>query len=277
MTIYHLTQSVRGRLALARDEAERRILVRELAAAGRERLLVFGLVDDHLHAAIEAERPGYVARDFRRVIRDRRPELPLKVPNLEVVDSRAYLIRLLRYILEQPRKHGMPGPPALWTGGCFQDLVGARLLPGFSPARLANELPRFRLREVFDAVGLDPVPLPGVTDGELRRVGAERLVDLAAGVFAVGPRLAGKSRPVTAARRLAAQVARLTGIRTRAIAEALGTSLRAVRYHVQGQPDQRGIDALRRRLALEVAAAKVAQLSPTQSDSIGGSPQRGLP
>jgi hypothetical protein len=44
------------------------------------------------------------------------------------------------YLLKQPVKHGLDVHPALWTGSCFLDLIGARLIPGFSTAPLRAAL-----------------------------------------------------------------------------------------------------------------------------------------
>lgn len=193
-TTHHLSLAVRGRRALARDEAQRRALMRSIVATGRARLLLPSLVDDHLHGLARTDQPGYLARDLRKVIRTQRPDLEFKQPHLEPVGTRAYLRWLVTYLLSQPIKHGLIGHPALWTGSCFQDLVGARILDGFDPGGLWDELPRFRLREAYEIVGLTSVELAPANDEELGRAGASRLVDLAAGVFAVGPEMRGAGR-----------------------------------------------------------------------------------
>jgi hypothetical protein len=204
MSTHHMTVSTVGRLTLARSESEQRSLVRAFTRAGRERLLAFDLVDDHAHAAITGERPRMVARDLRRSLAVVRPDLKLDTPHLKLVDSRRYLRWLLTYLLVQPAKHGLEAHPALWTGSCFQDLVGARLLTGFSVAPLRAALPRLRLRDLFNDVGLENVQLRPASDDLLRRSGAGRLADLAAGVYAVDPEFAGRSSLVVAARALAA-------------------------------------------------------------------------
>lgn len=135
---------------MARDERERRLLVRRLVRVGGDRLMMFSLVDDHLHGAIRAERPGRLADD--------------------------------------------------------------------------------------DAV---------------TRVGVARLVDLAAGVYAVGPTLEGRSAPVVAARSLAVHTATRAGYGAPIIARFVGVGPRAVRYLARRRLDPRAVLALRRRLALE--------------------------
>lgn len=255
-TNYHLTIAVRGRRSLARDEAERRALVRALARVGGDRLLLFSLVDDHFHAGLRAEFAGRVGDALRRVLVARRPDLEFKPPHLEPVGTRAYLRWLVRYLIAQPERHGLGVDAALWTGSCFQDLVGARVLPGFEVTPLRNELPRLRLGGLFDALGLGTEPFRPADDDALDRAGVARLVDLAAGVYAVGPALMGRSTPVVSARALAATVAGLVGVPTSTLARFLGVVPRTVRSLAQRPPDVRAVLALRRRLALEERAQR---------------------
>lgn len=256
MPIFHLTLAVRGRSALARDVRERRALVRAVARVGRSALLLFCVVDDHLHAAARTDRPGYLARSLVQVVRNRRPDLQLKAPHVEPVRGRAYLRWLMTYLLSQPEKHGLPGHPALWPGSCFQDLVGTRLLPHFDPTLLAGELPRLRLREAFEVVGLPTAPLAPATDTALRRAGAARIVELAAGVFAADPALQGNRSEVVAARALAAQAGLIAGLPAVELAEFVGMTAKALR-RVRDRPlDPRAILTLRRRLALIIATER---------------------
>lgn len=254
--IHHVTIAVRGRSALGRDERERRLLVRALTACAGECLLLLALVDEHLHAALRTARPGYLARDLRRVLVRARQDLQLKPAHLEPVDNRAYLSWLVRYLLTQPQKHGVSGPAALWTGCFLQDLAGARLLPGFDRRLLLEELPRFRLGEHFAACGLAPVPLDPADDEALRRAGAARVVDLAAGVFAAGPDLSqpGRSAELLAARVLAAQAGLTVGLPPLELARYLGVQPRAVRRLAATRGHPWGLEALRRRLTLEERA-----------------------
>ena len=73
MSTYHLVLSTVGRLALARNEAERRAMVRAFTRTGGPSLLAFDLVDDHAHSAISSDRPRVLARDLRRAVAKIRP------------------------------------------------------------------------------------------------------------------------------------------------------------------------------------------------------------
>ena len=107
MATDHLTIAVRGRRALARDEAERRELVRALAKITANRLLLFCLVDDHLHAVLRSEQVGYLAAGVQRMLQARRRDLKLEPNHLVLVDTRSYLRWLVSYVLKQPEKHGL--------------------------------------------------------------------------------------------------------------------------------------------------------------------------
>ena len=107
MTTQHLSLSVAGRLALARDERERRVLVRTFVRASHGRFLAFGLVDDHAHAGLVGPRPRFLARDVRRALAAVRPDLVIEAPFLKHVDTRRYLRWLVTYLLKQSVKHGL--------------------------------------------------------------------------------------------------------------------------------------------------------------------------
>ncbi len=236
---------------MARDEAERRALVRGLARVGAGRLLLFCLVDDHLHAVVRAAQAGLLAEGLHRVLRCRRSDLKFKRPHLEPVETRAYVRNLIRYVLRQPESHNLGVESALWTGSCFLDLVGARLLPGFDSAALRSELPPLRMRELFTIVGLAAAPLRPSSDEAFARAGAARLVDLAASVHALGPTLNGRSNVVCNARALAALTTRHAGLPSQVVVRFLGVSQRTVQRLAERAVDPQALLALRLRLALE--------------------------
>jgi len=251
MTTYHLALSVAGRLALARDERERRVLVRAFVRASQGRFLAFNLVDDHAHAGLVSPRPRLLARDVRRALAAVRPDLVIEAPHLKPVDTRRYLRWLVTYFLNQPMKHDLDVHPALWTGSCFPDLVGARVLPEFSTTPLRAALPRLRVRDLFQDVGLDPVPLQPVDDDALLGAGAARLAELAASAYGVGPGLLGRSGPVVKARTLAAVLGVRLGLSRVQLSPFLTATPQAIGRLASRPVDSKGERALRLRFALE--------------------------
>ena len=103
------------------------------------------------------------------------------------------------------------------------------------------------------------VPLEPASDDSLRRVGAARLVDLAAAVYAAGPLLSGRRPLVLAARALAVQVAGQCAHPTSEVRRVLGVSQTTIWRLAQRPIDPRAVRALRLRLTLEerVAASRV--------------------
>lgn len=164
-------------------------------------------------------------------------------------------------MLSQTEHHELTGScAALWTGSAFLDLIGARLLAGFDPVALRQELPRMRGRDLYEAVGLEPVELVLADDEALMRAGAARLAELAAAVYAVGPELSDRSDLTVKARSLAARLARALGIATDHIARFLGSSPRSARRLSRQAVEPRAVEALRRRLALEQRVTTTARV-----------------
>ena len=183
MPLYQITIAEQRRFALTRDEAERRSLVRALVSVAAGRLLFFNLVDDHFHAAARTDQPRLLATSLRRVIAARRRDLKLKPAWTEPIASRGHLMSLVRYQVLQADHHRLVSASLLDAGCCFQDLVKARILDGFSVQPLKEEAPRLHLSELFAQVGLEAVELAPATDEALRRAGLARIVELAGGVF----------------------------------------------------------------------------------------------
>lgn len=264
MDIVHFTQAIEGRRAIARDESERRRLVSAMAQTAGRRLLLFCLVDDHAHLALIGERIGLLVRDLRWILRRSRPELELEPAHVKPVKTRSHLTSLLDYLLRQPQKHELAGVhPALFSGSCFQDLVGVRVLAGFDLSALRAELPRVSHRDLLSRVGLAAHDIVPASDDDLRRAGPARLTDLAAATLAVGPDLRGREPRVVRARALVARLAISLDFTARQVAPYLGVDVRSVqRLACDGREDPLTETALRRRLSLEArvvgAAARTA-------------------
>lgn len=133
----------------------------------------------------------------------------------------------------------------------FPDLVGARRLPGLA-LRLAEALPRVRLRAAFGHVDLATTPLEPVDDATLRHLGIRRLADAASAALAADPALTGNSATVVSARVTIAHLA--TAWPTSELAWALDLTSQAAR-RLRTRPVPNGaLNAVRLRLALEERA-----------------------
>ena len=260
MSYWHLRFSSVTRVVLFPGEAGRRLAVRCIVRIAGPYLLLFCVVDDHVHVLIAgvAERLGAIRSALSRAL------APIAsaafAPSFVVpVRSRAHLVRNVDYFLAQSAHHGIEGHPATDSGSCFQDLVGARRIDGFDPGLLKRALPRLRRDDLLRAVSLparalDPMPLEAI-----RGLGAASLVEACASVLGVGPVLAGRDGPVVEARRLAANLGAEAGIARADLAWALPASPRAVRRLATEPANPRFLHAARVRLALERTARGVGR------------------
>ncbi len=256
MKPWHLRLSVDGRHPMFPTEARRRAALHALARVARGEIAIFCLVDDHLHVVLYCGSAAATirARAISRTVR-RLAAVPLEATHLRAVESRRHMHWLLKYVLEQPGHHGLSTHPALWTGGCFADLAGARVLPGLG-LRIAQALPRFRLSEACRLVGLGEDDLRPPPPERVRALGAVRVVAAAAAVLAADPKLTGRGAPEATARPLAGYVGRRAGIAHDELAWALRRSDRQLRRAARTRPDPRLERALQVRLALEEVAGE---------------------
>lgn len=257
MQLAHITLSSVERRVLARTETERRVVVRTLVETCGAHLVVFSLVDDHLHLVVRRECPARLGEGVRRALAALRKDLELTRCHVKLIRTQDHLKNVFPYVLSQTDHHELTGSnAALWTGSAFVDLIGARLLEGFDPTALRQELPRLRGRDLYEAVGLEPTKLVPADDAALVRAGAAGLADLATAVYAVGPELTDRSAPTVKARILAAHAARTLKVATDHVAQFLGVTPRSARRLAEQPVEPRALEALRLRLALEQRAAR---------------------
>ena len=250
MRWWHLTFSSPRRANVFGNETTRRSAVRAIVRVSGEALLLFCVVDDHVHVVVvcrEAKVPN-----LRRALAIALSSLSGErlVSHVQPVESRAHLVRLVTYLLRQPGHHGLAGHLATYSGSCFQDLIGARQIDGFS-LHIARELPRMRLQPVYSAVGLPERPLVPADDEAIRRVGASRLVDASFAALAADPSRRGRAAPCALARRLAAHVSSVAGIARADLAWALELTPQRVGQLVAApRPSESLVRAVRLQVAL---------------------------
>jgi hypothetical protein len=272
ITCWHLTYSADGRFPLFPDESSRRRAVRALARVAGRNMVLFCIVDEHVHVVLltrgkkEASRLGVGILFALRPLASTHIEPPYPRP----VTTRSHLNWLLRYVLTQPTHHGLQVSPALWSGSCFQDLSGARVLDGLE-LRTAEAMPRLQSREVLSMVGLPAgQELRPATNTEVREAGAARVVAAVASALGVGPELAGNTPVIVRARRAAIAVCDQAGIARTEACWALGLSPRTARHLATKPGDPVASRAARVRLRLELVAA-----SPGERGQASGKKSRG--
>ncbi len=267
MTPWHLTLAARTRHTLFPDEGLRLEALRRLVRICGRALVLFCLVDDHLHwlVSCDEKRRGYIARSVSRSVRSL-SGVEINPVHADPINGRHHLISLRRYLLVQPAKPGLSEHPALWTGGAFPDLVGARWLPGLE-LRLHELLPRCGQRELLADVGLPWARFEPVSNGEIRASGPRVLTKAAAAACGARQDLIGTTRSVVLARRVACTLGREAGMPTRELAWALDIHPGAVRKLLCVAAPPEALRATRVRMALERhvgAAAATVQSNPNE-------------
>jgi len=256
MQTWQLRISAEGRPTLFPEEGLRREAVRTVGRLCAGIVVLLSIVDDHLHLLLLCDRAriGRASHDLQVALRRLAP-LELEPTWFKPVSGRNHLGSLVEYLLTQVPHHGLPQHPALYTGNGFVDLVGARAVDGLQ-LRLADALPRYRQRSAYEAVGLPATPLVPAAPAQIRAAGAVRLAEAAKAALCVGPALRGRTRPVVRARVAAAHLAREADLRTRDVAGPLGVSQRAIQTAGSHAANERDLEAVRLRLALEDAVAR---------------------
>ncbi len=248
---WHLTFADEGRNPLVFSEQARRLIVRTVTRVAGRCLSLFGVVDDHLHVVVLClrRRAGRLAQALTLALVPFNPRLRASTPR--PVEGRQHMESLVPYILKQVWRHQVVGAhPALWSGSCFQDLIGARVLDGLA-LQIGAALPRFELRTVYRAVGLNIDQLAPLGCEAIRALGAARLVAGASAALCVGPRQGGNTAGVARARRCVAQLAVRVGISLPEVAWALGISPCTARRLSVGPAETAAQRATLRRLSLE--------------------------
>jgi hypothetical protein len=250
-TLIQLRVSSKGRDPLVPDEAKRRIVVHDLASALKGKLTMFGFVDEHGHVVVldEPEHLAYLKQSTRAVFDN------VSIGETEPVwdgpvNGRSHAMSLLRYVENQTFHHEIPEPPALWSGSCFLDLVGARFIEGLEP-RLFEVLPRLTVDDLPPLVGLPYGRIQPASDAMIRALGACRLRDAASAALAADPELQGNKKPARRARHVVARMARLVGIATDDVVYVLKRANPVVRRHANRPIERAWERATRVRLALE--------------------------
>ena len=251
MRLHQLRFSSKTRFPLFPDEAHRRAAVQRLAAAAQGKLVSFGFVDEHGHSVV-VEDDGHIGRLGRSVgaALGAVAAEPLEPVWHEPVENRAHLKAAVRYQLNRPVKHGVPTHPALWSGSCFPDLLGARVIDGLK-LRLFEVLPRLVPEDLLPMVGLRAGAVRAASDATIRGLGALRVKHAAASAFAAQPGLEGTSGIVVRARRVVAELSRDAGIGTGEVIWALGVTRSGLSRLGQHNVEDAWVLAVRLRLTLE--------------------------
>jgi hypothetical protein len=250
---FHVTIPSEGRFEAFNDPHLLRRAVRALARVIGPRLISWALPGNHVHAVATGTRAevGLLARNLRfsfRALGIRLDEAHHR-PITGVDDLQS----VVAYQLRQAKRHGTSDRPALFEGGCFLDLVGARFVEGFDAKLVLKHLPRFDLSRHLHEVAARGLPTP-IPESEIRSVGAMRLIEATTSALAVGPDLSSDAPPVVTARRVAVALGTAAGISRKELAFALDVAPQSIGRLERATREPRLELVVRTRLGVDAIA-----------------------
>lgn len=254
-----LGQHVRCRLRndatlAAEPEARRAIATAVLARDEGLGLIAFGVVDTHLHLLNHGERGNELARRVEISLTKRlRFSVGFAEVHVEALRNQWHMYNAFRYDLTQDEHHDLRLDP-LAEGTNLPDLLGARLLGGYTCAAVRRHLPRIGHADLLRYLGVDAVE---PADGPL-----EQIADAAAASLGL-PGLSGRSARTVTARAAAVAVVgqRLSARQT---ADLLGCERSTVRRLRQRTVEPRLVLAVRLQLGMRRARLAAALAAPVR-------------
>ncbi|MFN2168145.1 MAG: hypothetical protein ACK2U9_18030 [Anaerolineae bacterium] len=240
---HHIRIRLEDSRVIAHSADQQRVVARVVLAQGQAcGLLAFGLPDTHLHlqARCDLRAAGRLSQRVGASLKQRLG-LPVRFvtyPHEPIRDQR-HLFNTLRYVLTQHVRHGLD-PRAVLEATNLPDLIGLRLLGGYTRDHIARCLPRVQRATFLEWAGLTGLQS---AEGPLDEVLAATLAATAL------PRLTGRSVPVLQARRALMEV---VGPRlpTADLAALLGVTERTL-YRFKHHPvDMALVRAIRLQLGL---------------------------
>lgn len=252
--LWHISFSSANRLPLFSTEALRREAVGGIAKWIGNRLVMFSIVDEHIHLVSIGSQEQ--TRRLRQSVHRRLnslAEVQVSPSWVGPVKDRKHLLTLFRYHLRQVIKHEVKQThPGLWSGSCFQDLIGARFLEGLQ-LQLGLILPRQRIEVLAcNSVGLKGWDIRPIEDRVLRLVGSARIMAAAAAAAAARPGLEGNSREEVIARQATARLGVTAEISKQELCWALGLTRQGLFTLLRREAPRALMWATRIRLALEI-------------------------
>jgi hypothetical protein len=238
--VEHFIWRAAGRRTVLHDTPGRLAAIRALLRVQDTRVLLFSVVDNHVHAVFEGG-DRWTRGAASHALSSALGEAGERAVGRPVAD-RAHLRNLVRYLLTQPSHHGLDIQAARYDGSCFFDLLGARKLEGFDPQALRRHLPRLRDAELLGIVGLRGLA-PAAVQGFALPV-------LAAASRAVYGAVGTGRTPENRARALAVRAGLEAGFSLGSVAVTVGVTERSVRRYGNAAPDDEGRRALGLQLAL---------------------------
>ncbi len=229
-----LAPGVSQRRALART------VMKHALAAG---LLVFRCVDTHLHLAVTGPRQG--ARRLCQTLQSALKQrlgfavgfLPADTPEIQ---NQHHLYRLIAYILDQERHHGVVLDP-YHEASSLPDLLGMRITGRALLGPLRQRLPRLKGKDLLPYLGPHRLHRP---------ISDHRPLAQAAAAAVCLPHLQGKAPLAVAARSAAVHLAAAQGLRAADICDLLSCPRRTINWLRARPADPQLLVAVDRQLRM---------------------------
>lgn len=257
MQLWHLTFSTDKRFVLFTDEIKRRRALRRIIGMASAELILYCLVDDHLHLVVlcTGKRAATLLRAIQLALR---PHLAGRIDvDRRSVAGRSHLEWLLRYHLNQVDKHGLKVHPALWSGSCFQELAGARCLVDLC-SRLDEVLPRLARYAAHEMIGLPGRDIAPMGLVQVRAAGVVRVAQAAGISLLARPGMKGQGTVEMLAKRTVAQLVVEAGIPPLELAWLFKQDASTIRRWRRPAVAPELLRAVRVRLALEDLVASLS-------------------
>ncbi len=253
MELWHCTCRLHDGHEIAPDPATIGAAVRLVLAVGLPRgLVIFCVVDDHLHTLLASDRDA-AAETMRRlqVAFARHADLPaaFEAPRFKRIADREHLWRTVPYILRQTHRLQPPTEP-FWEGSAAPDLAGLRWPGRPLRERLLRHLPELREEAVFHWLGAGSDVVSGWGD-QIPREQLAVLARAAAAAFAIPTVRAGGALGQLAIRAACRAVSH--EVPTILLATTLGIAPRAALAGRTAQVDPDAVGAVLRQAWLRVA------------------------
>ena len=225
---HHIMLRLVDSRVIAPTEPARCVLARSILGVGRDLgLLAFRGSDIHVHVEAVCSRraAGELARRAELSL-GRRLALPVSFERarIKAVGDQRHLANLFDYLMRQEDRHGTALDPD-FTASSLPDLLGMRVLGGYTMDRVCQHLPRVRRPQLLSYLG--------VCDLDAAPLSLDHLADAAAAAFGLLD-LGSNRREAVRARRAAAQAALSLGT-AEAVAAKLGVKVRAI-HRLRTQP-----------------------------------------
>jgi hypothetical protein len=210
-----------GRRRLYPSIEELRCAVKTLVRVLQQHLLLFSIVDDHIHLLIKADKKtrAVLLSAAHRALAAIGHETKLCPAWYEEVETRRHLLTLVEYYGRQPSHHDLAQRDVLWEGSSVMDLIGARKLEFYDGTLWRAAVPRWREGDLLRKFGI--YKLKQASDKDIAAMGPEKLLYAATVAFCAQPGLRGKQPSAVLARAIVVHLGRHIGYSTNCLAPLL--------------------------------------------------------